>query len=144
MRMGSFVNSGFISWSSSASTPATTRALIISFLLLAVTACGGSGDSANSSGATNPSPPTGNGSASLSWVAPTTNIDGSAFTDLTGFKIYRGTSATDLQSVATVAANQLTYTVNNLAAGTHYFAVTAVNANNIESGYSNVGSKTIP
>ena len=35
------------------------------------------------------------GSATLSWLPPTTNIDGSPLTNLAGYKIYWGTSADD-------------------------------------------------
>lgn len=83
------------------------------------------------------------GRADLSWVAPTTNEDGSA-ASLSGFTIYQGTSSSNLQAIATVNSSTLSYTINNLATGTHYFAVTAVGANGMESTYSNAGSKTIP
>lgn len=83
------------------------------------------------------------GSAILSWTAPTTNEDGSALT-LSGFNIYQGASSGNLQALATVDAVTLAYTVNNLASGMYYFAVTAVDVNGVESAYSNIESKTIP
>lgn len=88
-----------------------------------------------------PTPATGR--ADLSWTAPTTNEDGS-LVSLSGFTIYQGTSSSNLQAIITVNASTLNYTINNLAAGTHYFAVTAVGTNGMESTYSNVGSKNIP
>ena len=88
-----------------------------------------------------PAPATGR--ADLSWTAPTANEDGSA-ASLSGFTIYQGTSSSNLQAITTVNSSTLSYTINNLAAGTYYFAVTAVGTNGMESTYSNVGSKNIP
>src|ERR1700681_4629171 len=39
---------------------------------------------------------TGTGMATVSWQAPTTNTDGAALTDLSGYRIYYGISATDM------------------------------------------------
>jgi hypothetical protein len=84
------------------------------------------------------------GSATLSWVAPTQNIDGSSLTDLTGFAIRYGRSATDLtQSVSITNPSISTYVVENLSSGAWFFAVVAVNAAGAESALSNVASKTI-
>jgi hypothetical protein len=38
----------------------------------------------------------------------------------------------------------MSFTVQALASGTHYFAVTAVTVGGTESALSSVGSKTIP
>jgi hypothetical protein len=86
------------------------------------------------------------GMAALAWSAPTQYTDGSAMPagDLAGFRIYHGTSATQLSRVAEVDGLTTTFTVRNLAAGAHYFAVTTVAASGIESTFSGVGSKTIP
>jgi hypothetical protein len=83
------------------------------------------------------------GSATLSWVAPTQNTDGSALTNLSGYRIYYGTSAGSLtQSVDLPSAGIQTYMLGNLSPGTWYFAVKAV-AGGVESDLSNVASKTI-
>jgi hypothetical protein len=85
------------------------------------------------------------GTATVNWTAPTTNTDGSALTNLAGFRIAYGTSQTNLdQSVDLDNASLSTYTVNNLSSGTWYFAVYAVNSSGVESDISNVGSKAIP
>ena len=90
-------------------------------------------------------PSTATGTALISWVPPTQNSDGSALTTLAGFNIYYGTSASSLTQVQTVAGTGLTsYTVNNLASGTWYFAVSAYTSTGAESGLSNTSSKTIP
>jgi hypothetical protein len=86
-----------------------------------------------------------NGSATLSWSAPTQNTDGSALTNLAGFNIYYGTSATNLNQGVQIANPGLTtYALGNLAPGTWYFAVNAYTAAGAESAISSIASKTIP
>ena len=90
----------------------------------------------------NPAPS--NGSAVLSWVAPTTNTDGTPLTDLTGFVISYGTSATALSQTVNVSGATATgYTVQGLTAGTWYFTVAAVTSAGTQSAPSNVASETI-
>jgi len=85
------------------------------------------------------------GSAVLSWTAPTTNTDGSALTDLAGYKIYYGTASgaygTPIDAGSAVGSPP-GYTVNNLGIGTYYFAVTAYDTAGRESAFSNETSKT--
>jgi hypothetical protein len=77
------------------------------------------------------------GVATLTWTAPTLNADGSPVTDLAGYHVYYGLSASALTNVVAVDnAASTSYVVNNLAPGTWYFAVTAFNSDNIESGLS--------
>jgi len=84
------------------------------------------------------------GTATLSWQAPTTNTDGAALTDLAGYRIYYGTSATALSDTIRLTSVGLqTYVIQNLASGTWYFAVTAVASTGVESALSDVVSKTI-
>lgn len=83
------------------------------------------------------------GSATLSWAAPTQNTDGSALTNLSGYRIYYGTNAGSLtQSVDITNAGLQTYVLGNLSPATWYFAVKAL-AGGVESDLSNVASKTI-
>lgn len=85
------------------------------------------------------------GTATLSWSAPTQNTDGSLLTDLAGYRVYHGTSSTSLTDVVDVpGTSALGYTWNQLASGTHYFAVAAYTASGVESAMSPVGSKAIP
>jgi hypothetical protein len=84
------------------------------------------------------------GSATVSWTAPTQNTDGSALTDLSGYRIAYGRSSTNLDQSADVSnASLTTYTVESLSAGQWFFAVYAVNAAGTESETSNVATKTI-
>ncbi len=84
------------------------------------------------------------GSANVTWTAPTTNVDGTALTNLAGFKVVYGTSSTSLTNSKTVDdMTQRSTTVSPLTPGTWYFAVRAFNSANAESGNSNVSSKVI-
>ncbi len=85
-----------------------------------------------------------NGSAQLDWTPPTQNTDGSALTDLSGYLINYGTSATSLsQSVQIANPGIASYIVTNLSAGTWYFDVIAYTASGLQSAASNVVSKTV-
>lgn len=83
------------------------------------------------------------GNATLTWAAPTTNTDGSALTDLSGYKIYYGSSPSTLSSVVSVSVGSSSYVVTNLSAGTWYFAMTSLNTAGNESAQSTVVSKTL-
>jgi hypothetical protein len=83
----------------------------------------------------------------LAWDAPT-NADGSPRTDISGYRVYYGTSArigTDPKSCglcgysANVSVgNVTTHGITNLTAGQNYFfSVVAVNFSNNESVFSN-------
>jgi hypothetical protein len=86
----------------------------------------------------------GGGTATISWDAPTTTTTGSALTDLAGYRIYYGTSQTDLsQQVEVRGVGLQTYVIDNLGTATWYFTVTAVTAGGVESPPSRMVSKTI-
>ncbi|MEQ1579366.1 MAG: putative Ig domain-containing protein [Steroidobacteraceae bacterium] len=83
------------------------------------------------------------GSASLTWVAPTQNTDGTALTNLSGYRVYYGTSATTMTQTVTIAnASISTYVVDNLSPATWYFAVKAI-ANGQESALSKTALKVV-
>ena len=68
---------------------------------------------------------TATGSATLSWTPPTANTDGTALTDLAGYKIYWGTSAGNYPNSVVVDNPGLTsYVVEQLTPATWYFATT--------------------
>ena len=84
------------------------------------------------------------GSATLTWVSPTTNTDDTPLTNLAGFKVYWGTTLGNYSSSTTIMNPGLTrYVVENLTPNTWYFAVKAVNSAGVESVFSNAASKTI-
>jgi hypothetical protein len=75
---------------------------------------------------------------SLSWTDSTPS--------LAGYNIYRGTQPTGPFAKINPALEPATvYTDNTVVSGqTYYYATTAVDSNNVESGYSNVAKAIIP
>jgi hypothetical protein len=89
--------------------------------------------------------PAATGTAVLDLTAPTQNTDGSALTNLAGFRIYSGTSPSSLTQLVQLSGATLTsYTINNLASGTWYFGATAYTTTGTESALSAIASKTVP
>ncbi len=85
-----------------------------------------------------------NGGATLSWTAPTSNTDGTALSNLAGYRISYGTNASALtQTVQIANPSVTTYSLSSLSPGTYYFAVRAYTSNGTESSNSNVSSKVV-
>jgi hypothetical protein len=82
------------------------------------------------------------GEADLSWNAPVLNEDGSALTDLAGYKVYWGPTSGIYPSSVDVA-DVTAHTVADLTEGGWFFAVTAYDTAGNESGESNEVSKII-
>src|SRR5262249_22405815 len=81
--------------------------------------------------------------AVLSWTAPTKNTDGSSLTNLSGYKIYYGTSSKNYtQSVSVSGGSTTSYTIA-WAPGTYYSAMPAVDSSGGESAKTNEVSKTV-
>jgi len=86
----------------------------------------------------------GSGTASLSWLPPTQNSDGSALLDLGGFIVLYGSSPTELtQTIAINNPSVTRYVVENLTSGTWYFSIQAWNLGGARSESSSPVSKTI-
>lgn len=84
------------------------------------------------------------GSATLTWLPPTQNTDGTPLTNLSGYEVRYGRDPDNLdQSVRLNNPSMSVYVLENLSPGTWYFAVAAVNDRGIASPLSNVASKTI-
>ena len=81
--------------------------------------------------------------AALSWQAPTKNVDGSTLTNLSGYKIYYGTSSSNYTQMVSVSGASTTTWTMSLAPGTYYFALTAVDSTGAESAKTSEVSKTI-
>lgn len=84
--------------------------------------------------------------ATLSWVKPTTNTDGSPLTNLASYKVYWGTGLTGStwpNSAPVSNPNVLSFVVQPLTPGPYRFVVTAINANGVESVFSNMATKTV-
>jgi hypothetical protein len=74
------------------------------------------------------------GAATLNWVPPTVNADGTPLTDLAGYTIRYGTSPGTLNQVIEIKNPGITsYVVENLAPATWYFAISSVNSAGVES-----------
>jgi hypothetical protein len=85
-----------------------------------------------------------NGSATLTWVPPTENTDNTPLTNLSGYRLTYGRSQSSMdQSVDITNAGLTTYTVNNLASGTWYFALYARASSGSESDSSEIATKAI-
>jgi hypothetical protein len=83
------------------------------------------------------------GSATLSWTPPTENTDGTALTNLAGYRILYGSSASSLSKSVSLANAGVTTYVIDLAPGTYYFAIKAYTATGAESATSNVVAKVV-
>ena len=96
-------------------------------------------DPAGSGAVTSSANPPSVGTAELSWVAPDENTDGSALTNLAGYRIYFGTGADALTQVIDVPTVGITeYVIDNLTPGTYYFSIRAYTSAGIESAPSNI------
>jgi hypothetical protein len=85
------------------------------------------------------------GSATLTWTAPTQNEDGTALTDLAGYKIYWGTTSGNYSNSVTINDRDATsYVVDNLPSGTYEFVATSFNTSGVESRYSAPATKVVP
>ena len=83
-------------------------------------------------------------STTLTWTAPTQNEDGSALTDLAGFKIFYGTSSRNYTNEIRIDNPSITtYVVENLTPDTYYFAAKAFNSADEDSQYSGELVRTV-
>jgi hypothetical protein len=84
------------------------------------------------------------GNVTLSWIAPTQNADGSALTDLAGYKIFYGTSSRNYShEIHLNNPGMTTYVVDNLVPDTYFFAAKSFNTSGVESEYSGEAVRTV-
>ncbi len=84
------------------------------------------------------------GAATLDWMPPTQNSDGSVLTNLAGYTVYYGTSPDNLtQSIKVTNPGLTAYTVTDLSSGTWYFTVTSYSSAGVESTRTRTVSTTI-
>jgi hypothetical protein len=87
---------------------------------------------------------TATGAIGVSWLPPTQREDGSALTDLAGYKLYWGTAVDNYPNSLKISnIGVVNHVIEQLAPGTYYVVATALDAKGGESGYSNPVSKTI-
>ncbi len=79
----------------------------------------------------------------LRWSAPTANVDGTPLTDLTGFAVYWGNGSRNYSSSTDLGSGAREWALE-VAPGTYYLAITAINSQAEESDYSNEIVKVIP
>jgi cell division inhibitor SulA len=83
-------------------------------------------------------------SVTLSWIPPTENEDGTPLLNLAGYRIRYGLQSGNYTNVVTLNNPGLaTYVLSGLATGTYHIVISALNANGLESAYSNEASKTL-
>ena len=115
-------------------------------LLLAITGCdgssyAGSGDSGDRGLSHTDST---SQTAIVSWTPPVQRTDGSALTDLAGYRVYYGKGLNSLTQIIDIRnVGQTSQFIDNLDTGTWYFAVTAYTNDGLESEMSNLGAKRI-
>ena len=76
----------------------------------------------------------------LMWETPTTNVDGSPLTDLSGYKVYWGAVSgtyTGVKDVGNVVTVNIAQTIAITPKGNYCFVVTAYDVALNESDYSN-------
>jgi hypothetical protein len=85
------------------------------------------------------------GSVTVSLTPPTENTDGTALTNLAGYRLYWGRQPSGYTSSIGITNPGITaYVVENLASGTYYFAATAVNGSGVESDPSPGVAAVVP
>ncbi len=104
--------------------------LSVAAFALSASGCGGGGGSTETPAGVPTPPPTGSGSwtVRIAW-------DASQTTGVYGYRLYAGTSSSNLSSASGLITDT-SADVPITSAGTYYFAVSAVDVNNIESAPS--------
>jgi len=143
------------------------RGLVVGGMMILLTGCGGGGDESGAADVAKPSAVVATASttassaarsvvnstdnqATLSWRAPVTRVNGDTLSgqDLASYEIRYGTRAENLNRSAVFdgAADliDMSYTIENLSAGTWYFSIQARDNNGLLSSPSAVVSKNIP
>ncbi|MEL6870168.1 MAG: putative Ig domain-containing protein [Pseudomonadota bacterium] len=83
------------------------------------------------------------GSVELNWTPPSEREDGSALNGLSGYRIYYGTRSGVYENQIDVSNGGISsYTLENLASGTWYIAITSFDNAGLESELSNEVAKT--
>lgn len=86
------------------------------------------------------------GKAQISWNAPTSREDGSALiaSEIAGYELYySGSNSASLTKLASVSSAETSVVVDELATGTHYFAIATLDNSGQQSTLSSVFSVTI-
>jgi hypothetical protein len=112
--------------------------LILLFLMLSLAGCGsGGGDSVGANGTASSTV----GVVKLAWDAPR-NSDGTLASNISGYYVHFGNSSGNYDKKINNGQNT-TCSVNGLASGTYYFAVSSYDSSGNESTLSNEVSTSV-
>lgn len=83
--------------------------------------------------------------ARLRWQPPIEREDGSSLThdEISGYRVYHAIAELDYETTYDVAPEELDLLLDSLPPGLHYFAISAIDANGLESGLSSLVSKRV-
>ena len=81
--------------------------------------------------------------AVVSWLPPTERTDGSALTNLSGYRVYYGKSMNAMRIIDIRNPGQTSQFIDGLGEGWWFFAVTAYTSDGLESEMSGLGAKRI-
>ncbi|WP_161974452.1 fibronectin type III domain-containing protein [Piscinibacter terrae] len=88
--------------------------------------------------------PVATGTMTVSWAAPTTSADGLRLGDLTGYRVYYGTTSGSYTAAVDVpSATTLSATINGLPTATYFVVVKAYDSSNNESSASSEASLAV-
>lgn len=73
---------------------------------------------------------------SLAWDPPINTIDGTTLTDLTGYKLYCGTSSRSYSTISDIGNTNTCKVAGLLEGSTYFFAITTCISNTLQSDYS--------
>ena len=133
--------------------------LALAYSVLGLAACGGGSEGTSAvAGAPAPAPapaptpplappttPVTTYSATVSWAMPLLNTDGTSLTDISGYRVYYGTSADELSQSILISGSAVTsHVLSGLAPGTYYIAVATLNSTGAASDLSTPASTTVP
>ncbi|MBW3225642.1 PA14 domain-containing protein [Marinobacter adhaerens] len=84
-------------------------------------------------------------SATLTWTAPLTRVDGSSIklSEIASYEVTYGTGQNDLDNTVTVDGGENSVVIDGLTAGTWFFSIRVIDADGLASAYSEVVSKQI-
>ena len=116
--------------------------LLLGLSLVALVSCGGGGGGSSAPSGSNPQGEI-TSTVTLSWQTPVSSTDGSPMADLSGFNIFYGKSPQSYTDMID-AGNVRTYVLQNVPAGTYYFAITAYDSAGNETDFSPEVKKNLP
>lgn len=122
--------------------------LLISLAFI-LSGCGEAGDSYSTTGddSGGGGGGAGIGTATVSWVAPSSRLDGTSISisEIGGYILYYGTSSANLTDAVTISGGSTNqHQISGLVSATYYFQVSAYDQQGIEGPRSGLASKVIP